>query len=1587
MDVKRGILILVVLLVLSSAGVVAFQTFPIIVWHGQCDADGCNPKEVDHYFPSLLGAKNEMNNDHDSSCDTLDWEEWPKSPTPPLTGCYFEAVDLASGTFEDDVCAWSIAPSGNFVTSEAKRMDGQSNVDNSCPDGDQHDNWYCADGNWEEAEGVLKTPIRSNGGRGLLCNGFEGLWYQCDATVIGQTTTLGEGEEAPTYICLSNAVGSYEWADVKQISETLDSDADGVPNALDCGPYNGDVFGKYPVGCGGDSGVDCLFGADAQESCDDGIDNDCSAWNGNSMAIYLYANVNDDCDLPEYEAACEASPVNGDWLSSSTGNNCCGDDGLADLGTIAENTEVAGRKAICLSQDKSLVGFDDEAAAGILGAGTGWKWVDAPDGAFKIFTINKAYDVVSNGAQWYACNATNEGSLDPTPSSAVPSEGETYDTLVKTSNRFFCYDEGNYWSWAECVAERSAAENSGVKVREKGQGLFTLPVLPEEATAVSIAIDAYSPYYGEDQSFPLDFTGYEFLNFQVQFVPAPGSSLEDHVPFSLFLEIYGPDEELYFRKDVLGDIVSRPPFEVGKFLHVTVPIAPFFGVTSLVIRNDQDLPLMIKDLYLSSGDQEFLCSGEASATKNVWIENIDHGAGKITGEEICIEQYGNNAWLGDDDDVEEAAANCCGNNGNGGSGEYYAGASRENADGNNYACWNSQAIAEKEAITNVEFEATFTNDPVSPAGADQFLREDVNVEVAYTCDEISTQAPATGEIDTSVFNIVRGSFPWFFSNYLSERENKKVLAIGPDPIMPIFKVYAGALFCDPNTVSAQLTNLNSRNTSVYFFNKNTNRKIGSSISPGDFDDIDDVEIIAELTRAGLSALQEQRRQFLGSESETKSFTYPCNATECLLPLPHATTFVANKHPGLYDLYLITMDPETEEVRQTLVDETGSEVIMPAILKAVNVPQQVVFISDEQDIGFYGCEAPQYITATEELEENVNFCSPKAGQICAPSSIAVGGVPSWSAEDLQQIGYADTVEIPTSVSELLMKPDPEITEEEKAALGRIHQASVLPGRNFLPNAEFSFVGNEVPGWTLFSSRPLREVFSSEKAELRSGEVLRSERLAVPSGVTLDFSAVSLERCPVQFFLSNTDGDKHPQTVKRFSTGTNSFVVVEFSGPAAGKLSCTIENPLLQIVDDLDPAAYDTEDSLRDQPLSLLRQGQACCPNNYCWNGFTCVAPMEDSPLLAEPVGEDRHYRCIAGEWTYQPKKTNWRGVEGFCSAQNECFVSSEGSSAVTAPQLFANGYGADFPNCINDGEVLIDNYCQEGNWMSRTQAVAGRLFEVADGKEYVLYCTDYQTALVTLDVGDLYPGGDPNQFSSVPSCFSDLNSQLSPEENKCINNVCILQYKEGNEWKTAFATTVNKPITDENSFLNALGVNPESCTGSASGFVKCTVDGADVWYAQDLQAVAYAREEIDLSGAEGFSFDALLGRLDANARDFMSSVKNFRDLYLLNKECQGLFSLLQPDCKRVRAVKELGFDEEQEVTKTLKAEYEGFDTPICEYVDKRRVAYPDFQRPLPFASGEEPLRCFVNGDVQKVKAVTGADFLWPQLTGKLRVAEE
>ncbi|MEK6900028.1 MAG: hypothetical protein AABX05_02785, partial [Nanoarchaeota archaeon] len=152
--------------------------------------------------------------------------------------------------------------------------------------------------------------------------------------------------------------------------------------------------------------------------------------------------------------------------------------------------------------------------------------------------------------------------------------------------------------------------------------------------------------------------------------------------------------------------------------------------------------------------------------------------------------------------------------------------------------------------------------------------------------------------------------------------------------------------------------------------------------------------------------------------------------------------------------------------------------------------------------------------------------------------------------------------------------------------------------------------------------------------------------------------------------------------------------------------------------------------------------------------------------------------------------------------------------------------------------------------------------------------------------------------------------------------------------------------------------------------------ANLYYSKGLNAVIYAKEGLSLSPGLLDKilnwFSNLFGTNDVlQDQEFLSKAEVFRDLYMLDK-----------DGKKIRAVKEMISENKQ----TLVAEYENFDTPICDYVDNIKVP-PELELELLEEVSEvQKLRCSVNDTIQKVEIASGLKFFWPQLTGKLRVGE-
>ncbi|MDP3697989.1 MAG: hypothetical protein Q8R47_00225 [Nanoarchaeota archaeon] len=1158
------------------------------------------------------------------------------------------------------------------------------------------------------------------------------------------------------------------------------------------------------------------------------------------------------------------------------------------------------------------------------------------------------------------------------------------------------------------------------------------------------ALDFHSSWYKKfysDYNY-MDFSSYDYFNFMVKFVDE-----KPKLPVGINLKLYGPKDEnnkdiIYFDGEVLGYVENGPLFDKDGYMHVRVPIGDYKAVKSFTLgpstsKGAAPNVMKVRNIYLSKEGENPLCSGQDSIAQSSWLNDTDFGDPdkEVDGKNLCTALYGKTAWLGSDQQVDAkvTSANCCGNNQH----EYYAGKSApyppqdaaSTSEAKNYGCWNSQPIASGETIMNVEFQVSsidskheVTYDPItlenlhdfSLRTAEKDVEEPKSSDDYITYDHFYNIFPAESAVlqpgqtfkKLYVFNLTEKTFLpaqvvkgktslWFKDIGVA---NDLVDVFFYDTITGETHGKAIPSLADPNSKDGK--DLLVKEPSIYLNEKEVEHLWGHPLA-----------IVMQLEKKKFFP---PTKTSAARKTETTTVTDSCSSDECLLSLPGNPPYkITNLHPDLYELYFVTGSlPENEK----LITQKDQQFAEYGNLKARKVAQQVIFHNGGDDAklnsGFYGCNAADFIGKDPLISSyfsNKQYCSAIDGMFCALSVQQEAAkqkfttIDSWSDEKITNVGY-----------EALPAPEPGVNisayyEQSQLKLKllkvpispekRNHTAVVLPARNFISNPEFATVAKEIPHWELFdaggnkvaSLNSPKYLIETGKVTLAANEKLRSERLAV--GKKVDIFLSQAQNCQAKVLIVDKDGNSKEADLPKFNTDEASYVVIEFTGP------CQVEKPSLQVVDELGPADYSYQSHMELADPDA-RSGAACCPDGYCWNGYACVEPMSSLTTTTEHVADGRDYRCVDGGWKRSALKFDWNNKQwGFCPQESQCFVLGSGKIENTAKTF----YQGQAPICINNNEYIFDNYCSQGNWTSRTKFLATKLLQVAENSEYVLYCSPYKEALLDLGNNENYLGGTVTVTEKKPAslptslgkpqtpkilntCYPNLDKGLVPDaQNTCINNVCILQYKEGGQFKVAFATTLNKDITNPNSFLLSLNIPQEKlsqiCQNSGSAFIECNLNGlefpssANLYYSKDLNALIYARDGMKLSPGAVSNimkwFKNLFGAGVLAEKTFVAQAQNFRNVYLAN--IGG---------KKVRAVEEIF----PGVKQSLVAEYQNFDTPICEYVKNIKVP-PELQLELlEQASGIEKLHCAVNGTTQKVVINAGLDFFWPQLTGKLRIGE-
>jgi hypothetical protein len=1565
-------------------------------------------------------------------------------------GCYFVTTD-DDDTYQDDGFRVVIGP-GFIFDKDWERIPGAYHSGTS----------FCA-GSWWDGNNAAPFSIsdglwRSPTDKTYICADDQ-FWHWCDASTQ-DTVVWGDNI---LYNC------TYEEDGITPLWQKIDVDYDHdgfTPSSGDCldNPNQGPEYCKnikLPQDCKypQDSKCPICININAPEVCGDNLNNDC----GGSLPLFE-KNVNDkggntpdDCNLNQY--ACtkggdpEAPPetpfqenvndISFSWVDTLGGGYCCGYNGPSDHG----KTIISRSQENYLCVNKNMVGSENDPASweGKLGAEE-WLLLKATDvdAQFKVLTLKvpgqQPFDVVSDSQNWRVCNASQ--ALD------VSGEGGVTN---KYANHFFCYQEGEHRTWAECG--NTDLFNQNVKGRTAGDGLYSLYLRSDTAGSAGagetiqqgsqITISADDGKYNDIYKLALfgsektvaakfDFSGYTHLEFFVRFInQEEGNTLK--LPVDVNVTILGlpgidpsgnyKEDEILLSKRVLGYTQNNPFLAPEGWMHIKVPIPNnLVGVSRVEISS---IPLtdanqiQVKNVYLSNAQAKQICSGQNDVGRNSWLTSFDDGSSDtlINAQEMCKSHYGENAWLGNNEEVSQQDASCCGNT----PGEYYSGNSKSG-----HGCWNSQPIAPGATTTNVEFDVSYYDTSVKVNYSSAQARFSLIPTYAIDSHAVPEGTIKSGG-EVKVGDSGEYTFPKLFEYDVSYGISKIDLEGNLEGWYPASLEYDVNIINQsaPDTTytttarfllnKMELVN-NHLQTKIYFFNTLTGELIDGNLNSADLaNGMKYYVVLAESREMKVS------QETIGSLFKT--FNHPCNQESCYFPLPGEPPYtITNPHPDLYQLWFV------EEGKNTLI--TGTSTFNTyGILQARQVSQQIIYINTEaplpenateeevsQDQNFYGCQAASYLEGSTTLlpPNNLPYCSVKGDLFCSPSvshqveNEQYSTINSWSNESLDYVGYEEPQEDQQNASaffenfELQLK-DASISPEE-----RNYSAPTLPGRNFLSNANFIPEKEELPHWKISPSPAKLKDKISEKGpnsnalKLNSGETLQSEKIALMPGQNLTFSQNS--SCDLKVTLVNKDGNITEYLQQpNFGSENNSYLIIELSGP------CELFQPQLQVIDDLGPNTYNYNDK-----IDFPRAGAACCPQDHCWNGYACVADMTKYTSLVENLGGDKFYRCVEGKWNHNPPKADWTydlTRWGFCEAQSQCFVLSHnygGDKDNTANDFYEGKY----PTCINSSEYILDHYCDNGGWTSRTKFLAEKLLEVVNqDNDYQLYCDDYPHTLLDYTETENYLGGNIAQqivtntgdllaeptSASLATCFDKImdgegkrlvKDDAYRHENTCVNNFCVLKYREGGQDKVAFATTLNKPINDSSSFLLSLGVSQSALDTSCpvpggediKSFVKCDLGEVkgELWYAPKLNAVIFARDGIAINPSWisttlakiGEWLQGLFGaesQLSSETR-FVSEAQNYHQLYISNS-----------GDRKIKALQEYFSEQKQ----TLVVEYENYETPVCEYLMNLKTP-PELNVELfKEVSGEGKLNCSVKDNVQRVEAIAGLDFLWPQTTAQLR----
>lgn len=266
-------------------------------------------------------------------------------------------------------------------------------------------------------------------------------------------------------------------------------------------------------------------------------------------------------------------------------------------------------------------------------------------------------------------------------------------------------------------------------------------------------------------------------------------------------------------------------------------------------------------------------------------------------------------------------------------------------------------------------------------------------------------------------------------------------------------------------------------------------------------------------------------------------------------------------------------------------------------------------------------------------------------------------------------------------------------------------------------------------------------------------------------------------------------------------------------------------------------------------------------------------------------------AVAVDWYPAIFKQGWhQRSDDFCSSDTQCLVSPSGSQEFDGmPEKF---FTETKPYCINNNQFILDFYCSNGYWSSRTKLLALNLLSIANANspsDFSLFCAPAELALNNLDyeVDNIL----------VIEYFNDCHPHGTQDDYSCVNSVCVLKY--GNN--IAFGTSLNIPIDDPRSFLKALDKSENLCNSEKNNNNRFDLCSDNIWYNHDIESVIVLKTgnvpalNTNLENTFITQPFTILNNLAAGANlDFFAEQKVFNNLFFAKKGSKEVFSFLEKD---------------------------------------------------------------------------------------------